>query len=259
MKQSRSTSLLKSLVSTGVGFGVAYAANMIILPLFGLPLSHSANLLLTTIYTVISIARGYALERVFEAMGWRMKISPFMQAVIAERQRQQDVEGWDKAHDDRHDIGELARAGASYAISAAGTFTTTAMREHLQTARKWIWPWENEWWKPTGFRRDLVKAGALIVAEGEKFDRSRKRKPVVTDDRSSDLSRRLESKKGNSMIVALIITASITFALSLAAVIALGMHARGALRVGKKAAGRLLGGKEHNGFPELKSAERSAA
>lgn len=165
MKQSRMTSLFKSLVSTGVGFAVAFLANMLILPWFGLPISHSANLLLTTIYTVISIARGYVLERVFEALGWRQRISPFMAAVIAERQRQQDVEGWSHEHDDEHTQGAMARAGATYAQWAG--------------SGRWggppgSWPWQSDWWKPVGFRRDLVKGCALIVAEGEKFDRSRK-------------------------------------------------------------------------------------
>jgi hypothetical protein len=161
MKQSRVTSLIKSLVSTGVGFGVAFFANMLILPFFGLDISHSANLLLTTIYTVISIARGYALERVFEALGWRQRISPFMSAVMAERQRQITHEGWSHDHDDKHEPGDLARAGASYAMSRrAGALED--------------WPWSIEWWKPTDFRRDLVKGCALIVAEGEKFDRTRK-------------------------------------------------------------------------------------
>lgn len=167
MKQSRLTSLFKSLVSTAVGFGVAFVANMLILPLFGLDISHAANLLLTTIYTVISIARGYALERVFEALGWRARMSAFATAVLAERQRQIAAEGWSHEHDDRHDIGELASAGACYAscagVSASGNETPPG-----------DWPWEASWWKPTGFRRDLVKAAALIVAEGEKFDRNRK-------------------------------------------------------------------------------------
>src|SRR3990167_11384530 len=102
MKQSRGTSLLKSVISTAVGLGVAFAANMIILPWFGLPISHSANLLLTTIYTAISIARGYLLERAFEAMGWRTRMSAFALAVLAERQRQITHEGWSHNHDDDH-------------------------------------------------------------------------------------------------------------------------------------------------------------
>ena len=177
MKQSKMTSLLKSLVSTGVGFGVAFVANMIILPLFGLPISASANLVLTTIYTVISIARGYLLERVFEAMGWRMKISPFMSAVMAERQRQQDVEGWNTSHDDAHKTGELASAGAAYAIHAERYGFASFVNKESPPKPPECWPWSLDWWKPTQhYRRDLVKAGALIVAEGERFDRNRKKR-----------------------------------------------------------------------------------
>lgn len=174
MKQTRLTSLFKSLVSTAVGFGVAFVANMLILPLFGLDISHSANLLLTTIYTVISIARGYALERAFEALGWRQRISPFMSAVMAERERQITHEGWSHEHDDKHEPGELARAGAAYAYSARDWIQSDGSG-HFSLDQ--LWPWSMYWWKPTGFRRDLVKGCALIVAEGEKFDRSRKSKP----------------------------------------------------------------------------------
>ncbi|MEB3421767.1 hypothetical protein VK682_24660 [Salipiger manganoxidans] len=35
-----------------------------------------------------------------------------------------------------------------------------------------LWPWDRKWWKPTTPRRDLVKAGALIVAEIERLDRA---------------------------------------------------------------------------------------
>ena len=181
MKQTRMTSLMKSLVSTGVGFGVAFLANMLILPWFGLPISHSANLLLTSIYTAISIARGYALERVFEAMGWRMKISPFMAAVMAERQRQLEVEGWSHEHDDAHAAHDMAQAGASYVLYALAKSTRPPD----------FWPWDAEWWKPVGYRRDMVKGAALIVAEGEKFDRTRKSKrkdPAVIDDAISPRS-----------------------------------------------------------------------
>jgi hypothetical protein len=165
MKQSRSTSFLKSCVSTVVGFGVAFAANMIILPLFGLPISHSANLVLTSIYTAISIARGYALERLFEAMGWRTRMSAFALAVLAERQRQITHEGWTPEHDDCHDVGDLARASAAYILDD-----------------ETMWPWHPSDFKPDdGWRRSLVKGTALALALGEKVDRNRKPKRAATN------------------------------------------------------------------------------
>jgi hypothetical protein len=166
MKQSRSTSLLKSIISTVVGFGISLAAQWSILPvLIGAPVPLHANLAFAAIMTVLSIARGYALERLFEMLGWRVHMSPFTIAAIAERNRQANVEGWNAEHDDCHSVGQLAAAGAAYALHA-GTVSETTPHD---------WPWSDAWWKPDGFRRDLVKACALIMAEGDKFDRDRKR------------------------------------------------------------------------------------
>lgn len=166
MKQSHSTSLLKSVASTATGFGLSLLAQWLVLPrLLGHAIPFEANLAFAVIMTVISVIRGYVLERAFEALGWRMRLSPFLQAVIAERQAHLAREGWDDAHDDAHRPGELAQAGAMYALHA-GTLSATPPHD---------WPWSDCWWKPAGFRRDLVKAGAMVVAEGDRFDRDRKR------------------------------------------------------------------------------------
>lgn len=82
--------------------------------------------------------------------------------VLAERRRQIEAEGWTASHDDEYLLpGSLAAAAACYALSAAG----------LKNAAPSGWPWSIEWWKPTTPRRDLVKAGALILAEIERLDR----------------------------------------------------------------------------------------
>lgn len=83
--------------------------------------------------------------------------------VVAERVRQQTVEGWTPEHDDQHSNGELARAAACYALFGSGL--------PWQHSRH-FWPWAAEWWKPSGSRRDLVKAGALILAAIERLDRA---------------------------------------------------------------------------------------
>lgn len=74
--------------------------------------------------------------------------------VLAERERQKSVEGWTPEHDDEHNDEQLALAAACYALGSP-TF----------------WPWENRWWKPKDRRRNLVRAGALILAEIERIDR----------------------------------------------------------------------------------------
>lgn len=93
-------------------------------------------------------------------------ISQAARDVIAERQRQKTVEGWSEAHDDRnHSAGELARAAAAYAY--AGAFRDF----NRNTLWRRLWPWSWEWWKPKDRRYDLVRAGALILAEIERLDR----------------------------------------------------------------------------------------
>lgn len=85
-------------------------------------------------------------------------------SVIAERQRQQSAEGWTTEHDDDHSCGEMALAASSYA--------QYAHRKPIAPAIPFNWPWEPEWFKQQGPRRDLVKAGALILAEIERIDRA---------------------------------------------------------------------------------------
>ena len=87
-----------------------------------------------------------------EAVAWR--------DVLAERRRQIVAEGWTPEHDDGHAQGEMADAAALYAslrVRHIAGFAT--------------WPWSPDWFKPKDRRRDLVKAGALILAEIERLDR----------------------------------------------------------------------------------------
>ena len=83
--------------------------------------------------------------------------------VLVERRRQVEKEGWSPEHDDRHNECQLAAAASCYALG------TTDI--HCKGAR--VWPWSPGWWKPEGgYRRMLVKAGALIIAEIERMDRA---------------------------------------------------------------------------------------
>lgn len=86
--------------------------------------------------------------------------------VLAERKRQISAEGWTLEHDEVHVDGELVQAAISYAMTGKGS-------DHALTGGSW-WPdeWSSRWWKPTTPRRDLVKAGALILAEIERLDRA---------------------------------------------------------------------------------------
>lgn len=88
--------------------------------------------------------------------------------VLAERARQVSAEGWTPNHDDGHSDGSISAAAAAYAFSAYLGITYRACAADPLG----FWPWDAEWWKPSHPRRDLVKAGALILAEIERLDRA---------------------------------------------------------------------------------------
>ena len=98
--------------------------------------------------------------------------------VIAERRRQVEAEGWTQEHDDKHTGGEMARAAGLYALVAGADPTNlrnarsgSGMGDVYQDALNRLWPWHRSWFKSTTRRQNLVKAGALILAEIERLDR----------------------------------------------------------------------------------------
>lgn len=88
-----------------------------------------------------------------------------IELIAEERQRQIEVEGWAVGHDANHKEGQLALAGASYALAEQNR--KAYKPEFLFAAICNIWPWSEKWWKPTPNDRvrELVKAGALMAAE----------------------------------------------------------------------------------------------
>jgi hypothetical protein len=99
--------------------------------------------------------------------------------VLAERRRQVEDEGWTPKHDDSHSGREMACAAGIYALIAGAGETDYrnasdgySLNDYLQAAIDHYWPWDRGWLKPTSRRRDLVKAGALILAEIDRIDRA---------------------------------------------------------------------------------------
>ena len=68
MKQSPLMSFVESLTNVAVGYGVAILTQIVVFPLFGLYTTLSQNLTLGALFTVVSVARSFALRRVFEAI-----------------------------------------------------------------------------------------------------------------------------------------------------------------------------------------------
>ncbi|HDY3016125.1 TPA: hypothetical protein RPD89_000260 [Salmonella enterica] len=78
--------------------------------------------------------------------------------VIAERQRQISVKGWTPEHDDTYIGCELAAAAISYI-------------EPVEAENYWPADWHDDSFRPSDYRRNLVKATALLLAELERLDR----------------------------------------------------------------------------------------
>ena len=61
-------SLVEAATNVAVGYGFAVLSQLVVFPWFGLPARVSDALAIGAIFTAVSIARSYALRRVFEAI-----------------------------------------------------------------------------------------------------------------------------------------------------------------------------------------------
>jgi len=67
--QSSRQSMVETLVGTAVGFGLSVAVwEFVVKPGWGLQTSFVENISITLLFTVVSIARGYVLRRIFNNM-----------------------------------------------------------------------------------------------------------------------------------------------------------------------------------------------
>lgn len=91
----------------------------------------------------------------------------FLNQIADERARQESDEGCTAEGDDSYIKGELAWVAAAYAV--VGT------AEGQYVAENALWPdeWAPELFKPSSPERNLIKAGALILAELERLARAR--------------------------------------------------------------------------------------
>ena len=80
MSQPKQWSLIESVVSTVVGFGLNLGGQFLIFPLMGYHPQLWQNLTITAFFTVISVGRGYFLRRLFNYLhtsGWDKTIANF--------------------------------------------------------------------------------------------------------------------------------------------------------------------------------------
>ena len=69
--QSKKMSFVEACVSTFIGYVVAIAAQLVVFPLFDIQVSLAQNFSIGAVFTAVSIARGYAVRRLFNMLGAR--------------------------------------------------------------------------------------------------------------------------------------------------------------------------------------------
>lgn len=106
--------------------------------------------------------------------------TPALRDVAAERLRQVSVEGYKPERDDCYTSGEMAQAAGAYAIYS--TFERDGSSLSMAAAN--LFPWDMVHWKAVDHRRNLVKAGAMILAEIERLDRAEEAKKPANWDRT---------------------------------------------------------------------------
>lgn len=113
--------------------------------------------------------------------------------LVEERERQVDVEGFAPARDDALPPHELSMMAASYAIEPSWRSMAIAAGDARVPM---TWPRTKASWKPRDDRRDLIRAGALILAAIERIDRAAERarpkdaapeRPLLADVRRGDV------------------------------------------------------------------------
>ena len=104
-------------------------------------------------------------EEVKAAGLYNQEMTQGLRDVIDERHRQKHVLNWSPEHDLGYKNHELVMAAMNYADPLAAT------PEHKETPPKAaFWPWSLDWWRPSSYRRNLIKAIALLLAELDRHD-----------------------------------------------------------------------------------------
>jgi len=65
MNQTKKHSIIESIVQTVIGLGTSILIQVVLYPLLGIPVTFSQNLIITAVFFVVSIIRGYFVRRIF--------------------------------------------------------------------------------------------------------------------------------------------------------------------------------------------------
>ena len=65
--QSKKNSFIESLLNTIVGFLISLLVQLLIYPILNIPVTIFQNIIITSVFTIVSIIRGYIIRRYFNS------------------------------------------------------------------------------------------------------------------------------------------------------------------------------------------------
>ena len=65
MKQTKNKSLLETAIQTVSGLVLSFLIQIAIYPMLNIPVTFSQNIIITSVFFVASILRGYVIRRIF--------------------------------------------------------------------------------------------------------------------------------------------------------------------------------------------------
>lgn len=74
MRQTKLGSFAEAWANIAIGFGINWAANLLVLPMFGLPVTAGQAFWIGVVFTGISLVRSYLLRRVFNSLRWGHRV-----------------------------------------------------------------------------------------------------------------------------------------------------------------------------------------
>lgn len=83
-QQTRIESFVEAWINVFIGFWISFVANAVVLPLVGLPVSISQNLMIGFFMTFVSVARQYVVRRWAQAhlRRWQQRIATHIRGVF---------------------------------------------------------------------------------------------------------------------------------------------------------------------------------
>lgn len=66
MKQTRKQSVIETVTQTILGLGISFIIQILLYPMMGISVTINQNIIITAVFFIASLVRGYVVRRIFE-------------------------------------------------------------------------------------------------------------------------------------------------------------------------------------------------